>query len=348
MEELNVEYPDPLQNPDAEAGLPADHRSGFIAVIGRPNVGKSTLLNRLLGQKVAITSPKPQTTRDRILGILTTEDAQMLFLDTPGIHRPLHKLGEYMVQVAADAIADADVVLWLVDINMRPTEEEQAIIDLLRHLTTRKRKRIQLPPLILGLNQIDRWHGDAEATAARVREYTALLDWLPEKTEDEQPALQTVLLSAATGAGIEALLALVRSLLPAGPRLYPEDQITDMNLRHMVAEIIREKALLLLQDEVPHCLAVEVDEFVERSEKLTYISAVLYVERESQKPIVLGKGGSMIKRIGQMARPEIEELVGTKVYLELWVKVWERWRRRQNLLKQLGYAVQQRQPWRHA
>ncbi|MCS6827985.1 MAG: GTPase Era [Caldilinea sp.] len=339
MESSSTEQSDLLRNPNADAEVRVDHRSGFVAVVGRPNVGKSTLLNRLLGQKIAITSPKPQTTRDRILGILTTEDAQMLFLDTPGVHRPLHKLGEYMVQVAADTIADADVVLWLVDINTPPTDEEQAIVELFRHLTTRKRKRIQLPPLILGLNQIDRWHGDAEATAARIREYRALLDWLPEETADNQPTLQTVLLSAATGAGIEELLALVRALLPPGPRFYPEDQITDMNLRHMAAEIIREKALLLLQDEVPHSLAVEVDEFVERSETLTYISAVLYVERESQKPIVLGKGGSMIKRIGQMARPEIEELVGTKVYLELWVKVWERWRRRQNLLKQLGYAV---------
>ncbi|HHY57751.1 MAG TPA: GTPase Era [Chloroflexi bacterium] len=322
------------------SSISPDHRSGFVAVIGRPNVGKSTLLNRLLGQKIAITSPKPQTTRDQILGILTTADAQMLFLDTPGIHRPLHKLGEYMVQVAADTIADADVVIWLVDINTPPTDEERAIAGLLQQLTTRKRKRIKLPPLILGCNQVDRWDGDAAATDERLREYMALLDW-PD-AERHRPTVNTAVFSAATGQNTDALLALVRSLLPPGPRYYPEDQVTDVDLRYMSAEIIREKALYLLQDEIPHSLAVEVDEFVERSETLTYISAVLYVERESQKAIVLGSGGSMIKRIGQAARPEIEELVGTKVYLELWVKVWERWRRRQNLLKQLGYAVEAR------
>ena len=322
--------------------LPEDHRSGFVAVIGRPNVGKSTLLNRVLGQKIAITSPKPQTTRDPMLGILTTEDAQLLFLDTPGIHRPLHKLGEYMVQGAADTIADADVVLWLVDINSLPTEEDRAIAELLQQLTSRKKRRIKLPPLVLGFNQVDRWGGDAEATAVRVREYEALLGWAADKAQAGRPAVSSAVFSASTGRGIDSLLALVRVLLPTGPRYYPDDQITDVNLRYMAGEIIREKALYLLQDEVPHSLAVEVDEFVERTPVLTYISAVLYLERETQKAIVLGSGGSMIKRIGASARPEIEELVGTKVYLELWVKVWERWRKRQNLLKQLGYAVERR------
>lgn len=325
---------------EADTVLPPDHRSGFVAVIGRPNVGKSTLLNRVLGQKIAITSPKPQTTRDQMLGILTTDDAQLLFLDTPGIHRPLHKLGEYMVQVAADTIADADVVLWLVDVNTPPTDEDQAIAELLQQLTTRKRRRIKLPPLILGFNQADRWGGDAESTAVRVREYEALVGWLAGEPRDARPAVSNAIFSAATGKGTNDLLALVRSLLPVGPRYYPEDQVTDVHLRYMAGEIIREKALYLLQDEVPHSLAIEVDEFVERSATLTYISAVLYVERDTQKAIVLGSGGSMIKRIGQNARPEIEGLVGTKVYLELWVKVWERWRKRQNLLKQLGYAVE--------
>ncbi|MCB0136202.1 MAG: GTPase Era, partial [Caldilineaceae bacterium] len=238
-----------------EPALPDDHRSGFVAVIGRPNVGKSTLLNRVLGQKIAITSPKPQTTRDQMLGILTTADAQLLFLDTPGIHRPLHKLGEYMVQVAADTIADADVVLWLVDINTSPTHEDQAIADLLHQLTTRKKRRIKLPPLILGFNQIDRWGGDAESTAVRVREYEALLGWAAGTTRDGRPAVSTANFSASTGRGIDDLLALVRTLLPFGPRYYPEDQITDVNLRYMAGEIIREKALYLLQDEVPHSLA---------------------------------------------------------------------------------------------
>ena len=323
----------PMSAPDPdEVTLPADHRSGFVAVIGRPNVGKSTLLNRLLGQKIAITSPKPQTTRDQMLGILTTANEQMLFLDTPGIHRPLHKLGEYMVTVAANTVADADVVLWLVDINDAPTDEDRAIAELLYSLTTRRHNRIKLPPLVIGLNQADRWRGDAVATAERSQAYRELLAWLT-------PAPAAVTLSATSGEGVDALLALLRDRLPAGPRYFPEDQVTDANLRYLAAELIREKALLLLQDEVPHSIAVEVDDFVERSAALTYISAVIYVERETQKAIVLGAGGAMIKRIGQAARPEIEELVGTKVYLELWVKVWERWRRRENMLRQLGYAV---------
>jgi GTP-binding protein Era len=323
-----------LPENETDQELPADHRSGFVAVIGRPNVGKSTLLNRLLGQKIAITSPKPQTTRDQMLGILTTATEQILFLDTPGIHRPLHKLGEYMVSVAANTVEDADVVLWLVDINDAPTDEDRAIAELLYALTTRRHNRIKLPPLVIGLNQCDRWPSDAEATAARSQEYLALLDWLT-------PAPATVVVSAATGVGIGELLALLRARLPVGPRYFPEDQVTDANLRYLAAELIREKALRLLQDEVPHSIAVDVDDFVERSPTLTYISAVIYVERETQKAIVLGAGGAMIKRIGQIARPEIEELVGTQVYLELWVKVWERWRRRENMLRQLGYAVAQ-------
>ena len=320
---------------DLTTNLPADHRSGFVAVIGRPNVGKSTLLNRLLGQKIAITSPKPQTTRDQMLGILTSDDAQMLFLDTPGIHRPLHKLGEYMVSVAANTVEDADIVLWLVDINDAPTDEDRAIAELLQALTTRRHRRIKLPPLLIGLNQSDRWHEDDAATAARCQEYLALLDWLT-------PAPETAVLSAVNGAGVSELLAHLRTRLPVGPRYYPDDQVTDANMRYLAAELIREKALLLLQDEVPHSIAVEVDDFVERSPTLTYIAAVIYVERETQKAIVLGKGGAMIKRIGQSARPEIEEMVGAKVYLELWVKVWERWRRRENMLRQLGYAVAQK------
>ena len=329
--------PAPLDNLQPE--LPPDHRSGFIAVIGRPNAGKSTLLNRLLGQKIAITSPKPQTTRDQLLGILTTEDAQYLFLDTPGIHKPLHKLGEFMVAVATETVEDADVVLWLVDITTPPTEEDRAIGDLLLQMA-RKRK---LPRLVLGLNHVDHWNAPEGNTGERVDEYARLVEPLIGKTSaDGAPLLSTAVLSAATGVGVDALLALLRSLLPLGPRYYPEDQVTDLQMRFIAGELIREKALLLLQDEVPHSLAVEVDEFVERSQTLTYISAVIYVERESQKSIVLGRDGSMIKRIGQTARPEIEEMVGTKVYLELWVKVWERWRRRDNLLRQLGYAVERK------
>ncbi len=315
---------------EPEAPLPEDHRSGFVAVIGRPNVGKSTLLNRVLGQKIAITSPKPQTTRDQLLGILTRDDAQILFLDTPGIHQPQHQLGEHMVKVATETIDDVDVVLWLVDVNTPPTEEDQAIADLLVKLARRGKQK--LAPLVLGLNKLDLPEAQT-LVAARRAEYAALIGDMQR---------ETLAFSALTGAGVEELLAVIRDLLPPGPRYYPADQVTDLQTRFIVAELIREQALRLLAQELPHSLAVVVDEFTERSEKLTYISAVIYVERETQKPIVLGQGGKMIKRIGQRARPAIEELLGTKVYLELWVKVWEKWRKREDMLRRLGYATAKR------
>lgn len=321
--------------PDPSTDQPADHRSGFVAVIGRPNVGKSTLLNRLLGQKLAITSPKPQTTRDQLLGILTEEHAQIMFLDTPGIHKPKHRLGEYMVAVAAETIRNADVVLWLVDLNSLPTEEDQAIAGLLQELHQQK----TLPPLLLGLNQQDRWQGDATALAERIDLYRQLVSWY-EPAAATQEVLPALTFSAQAGTGIDELLAQLCQRLPLGPRYYPEDQVTDMQTRFIVAELIREKALNLLEQEVPHGIAVEVDEFTERSDEMTYISAVLYVERQSQKAIVLGEGGRMIKAIGKAARPDIEELVGTRVYLELWVKVWEKWRKRAGMLRQLGYAME--------
>jgi GTP-binding protein Era len=312
-----------------EAPLPPDHRSGFVAVIGRPNVGKSTLLNRVLGQKIAITSPKPQTTRDQLLGILTRPDAQILFLDTPGIHKPQHRLGEHMVTVATETIEDADLVLWLVDVNVAPTEEDQAIAALLVKLAVRAKAK--LGPLVLGLNKLD-LPKSAALVDARTQEYSLLV-------QDRQ--IDTLAFSGLTGVGVEALTARLRDLLPVGPRYYPEDQVTDLQTRFIVAEMIREQALRLLGQEVPHSLAVMVDEYTPRSETLTYISAILYVERETQKPIVLGEGGRMIKEIGRRARLPIEQLIGSKVYLELWVKVWEKWRKREGMLRRLGYATEQ-------
>lgn len=324
------------EQPSAQPGEPVgDYRSGFVAVIGRPNVGKSTLLNRLLGQKLAITSPKPQTTRDQLLGILTEAHAQIMFLDTPGIHKPKHKLGEYMVTVADETIRNADLVLWLVDINAAPTEEDVAIASMLQDLHSRK----VLPRLLLGFNQADRWTGNAAVTTTRMELYAALLGWYQNAEAADQPLI-TALFSAQQGEGIEQLLTILRQSLPLGPQYYPEDQVTDMQTRFIVEELIREQALNLLDQEVPHGIAVEVDEFTERNSTMTYISAVLYVERQSQKAIVLGEGGRMIKAIGQAARPAIEEVVGTHVYLELWVKVWEKWRKKSGMLRQLGYAVQ--------
>lgn len=319
-----------------QEALPENHRSGFIAVIGRPNVGKSTLLNRLLGQKIAIISPKPQTTRDAILGIRTDPDAQYIFLDTPGIHQPKHALGKWMVQVAERTIEeDADVALWLVDVNVSPTDEDRMIAQRLQEMA----QEITLPTLVLGLNKVDLWSGDEQALAQRRNQYTSLLSWLiSDDPAVGQPSIPAHPISATTGAGVDELLHQLRELLPHGPRFYPEDQVTDISLRFLVSEIVREKALLLLREEVPHSIAVAITDWAERENGVVYIEATIYVERDSQKGIVLGKKGATIKRIGQAARPEIEEAVGAPVYLELWVKVWPKWRRKTNMLRRLGYG----------
>lgn len=315
--------------PDQEA-LHPEHRSGFIAVIGRPNVGKSTLLNRILEQKIAITSPKPQTTRDQLLGIYTAEEAQIIFYDTPGIHRPQHKLGEYMMAVVEETVADVDVLLWMVDINSAPLKGDRYIASLLQKIHALR----PVPHLVLGFNKTDRWRENRDGFEKRCAEYLTLIDWLPGESRS------TVHFSALSGEGVSALLDHLRLRLPLGPQYYPPDQVTDLQMRFLTEEIIREKALQHLEQEVPHSVAVVVDEFVERdehAEDVTYISATIYVERDSQKKIVLGKNGSMIKQIGQAARPDIEELVESRVYLDLWVKVWEKWRKRSGMLRRLGY-----------
>ena len=303
--------------------LPEDHRSGFVAVVGKPNAGKSTLMNAYLGEKIAIVSPKPQTTRNRMLGILTMErargqaaDAQIVFVDTPGIHQPLHKLGEYMVETAVRAIPDADLVLFLVDSSCAPGDEDQQIAAILR-----QQSRV---PVLLVLNKIDL----LQETSARVEAYLALGPF------DDQ-----LLVSALEGDNLDLLLAAIVDRLPLGPRFFPEEQITDQQLRFMAAELIREQVLHHLREEVPYSVAVIVDEFKERHEDLTYIGANIYVERDTQKGIILGRRGAMIKRIGQDARREIEELVGTRVYLELWVKVRKKWRKDAQELERLGYSL---------
>lgn len=313
--------------------FPDGFRSGFIAVIGRPNVGKSTLLNNLLGQKIAITSDKPQTTRDQILGIRTDAGAQFIFLDTPGIHQPRNKLGKHMVNVAEQAIAsDSDVILWLVDITTPPTDEDRYIVERLKEVLEAAG---ELPFLLLGANKVDSLAG--APVEDRKREYLALLRWLT--VAGGQESVPVLTLSAATGEGVEALVAALAELLPPGPLYYPSEQVTDLSMRFIAAEIVREKALSLLRQEIPHSLAVSVTEWNERNAEMTHIAATLYVERHSQKGIVLGGKGSMIKKIGQAARPEIEEMVGTRVYLELWVKVLQKWRRKENLLRRLGYHM---------
>lgn len=318
--------PDETPAPAAPAGelaaaetVPPGHKSGFVAVVGRPNVGKSTLMNAYLGQKVAIVSPKPQTTRTRIRGILTRPDAQIIFVDTPGIHFPKDKLGEFMVSEATHALPDADVILWLVDISEPPGPQDKHVAELIA-------REAKGRPVILALNKRDKVAGvQAELHRAAYLRLLQPTAWLE--------------ISAVTGQNLDRLLDLIIQHLPEGPRYFPEDMITDQQERDIVAEIIREKALHFLQEEVPYALAVVVNEFKERREDLVYIAATIVVERPTQKMIVLGEKGRMIKKIGQAAREEIEHLLGKRVYLDLWVKVKRKWRKKEIELARLGYKL---------
>jgi GTP-binding protein Era len=297
---------------------PEEFRCGFAAVAGRPNVGKSTLINALLGQKIAAVSPKPQTTRINQLGILTTDEAQVVFVDTPGLHLPHNKLGEGMNAVAAEALANADVVLWLVDANQPPHEEDQIITERLAELH-------ELPPVLQILNKSDLIN--EEVLAERRADYARLF-----------PKITQMPVSALTGDGLPELLAAVTALLPQGEALFPPDQVTDLYERDIAADLIRESALEHLREEVPYALAVRIDDYQERGEEGAFISATLFVEKDSQKGIVIGKGGLMLKEIGQTARASIENMSGRKVYLELRVKVSKNWRSNPAFLKQMGYS----------
>lgn len=318
-----------------DPSLPADHRSGFVAVVGRPNVGKSTLMNRLLGQKIAIVSRKPQTTRNQLLGILTlptdlhpdiATPAQIIFVDTPGIHAPHNKLGEFLVDAALTAIPDADVVLWLVDASEPPTAEDSLVAQAITNVQTKLTQQGEPPPpVLLALNKIDLL--PPTQLAELEQPFLAL-----------SPTASPLPISAAHGTNMQALLERLIDQLPLGPRYYPEDQVTDQQTRFMAAELIREAALTVLHQEVPHSLAVYVTEFKSRSDSLTYIGANIVVERKSQKGIVIGNTGQTMKKIGQIARKQIEDLVRTKVYLELWVKVRPKWRKNENDLRWLGYT----------
>jgi GTP-binding protein Era len=281
-------------------------------------VGKSTLINALLGQKLVIVSPKPQTTRHRIMGILTGEHYQVVFMDTPGLHRPRTRFGEYMVWVAAETLEEADIILWLVDASRDPDDDDRRVAEA---VSTAKEAT-----LALVLNKTDLV--DASAVRARQALYSELAPGIAARFQ----------VSALKGEGLDRLLEWVVDELPEGPRYYPEDQVTDREERFLAAELIREQVLHHLRQEVPHSVAVGIDEFVERTAGKTYIRATLYVEKESQKGIIIGTGGATLRRISTAARAEIERLLDQPVFLELWVKVRPNWRRRDAYLRELGFT----------
>lgn len=311
--------PLPEHNSAGEDSLPDDHRSGMVAVVGRPNVGKSTLINRLLNQKIAIVSPKPQTTRRRQLGIFTDERGQILFIDTPGLHAPQHKLGEYMVNIAESAFRDADVILLLLDVSEPPERADTFLAETVERLRG-------ITPVVLALNKADLL--TPQKREANVAAHQALI-----------PHEKSFLVSAMTGEGVSDLLDYVMSQLPKGPLYFPADELSDVNMRFIAAEVIREKVMLLTEQEIPYSVAVEIESYKERSEDMTYISAIIYVERDSQKGIVIGKGGALIKKISTDARIELSEMLGTKVFLELRVKVLKNWRSDEKLMQRLGYRL---------
>ena len=290
-------------------------KSGFVAVVGRPNVGKSTLINSLIGQKVLIMSDKPQTTRNKIMCVLTQEDAQVLFIDTPGIHKPKHKLGELMVQTAQSTLKEVDVVLMVADGTASFGSGEEYIIEQLRAVHT---------PVILAINKIDML--SKEAVFPIIRQYQERFDFQA-----------IVPISALEHIQLEALVEEIKTHLELGPQYYPEDMITDQPERLVIAEMIREKVLHLTREEIPHAIAVEIEEIKTRPNEDLYVRAVIYVERESQKGIVIGAKGGLLKEIGRLAREDVQGLLGSKVYLDLWVKVKKDWRNRDVMLRTLGY-----------
>lgn len=302
-----------------EASLPEDHKSGFVALVGRPNVGKSTLVNALVGHKVAIVSSTPQTTRSRITGILTEPDHQIIFVDTPGIHeRPAHRLNELMIEEAVAAIPDADLILFVVDVSARPRDEDRLIARLLR-------EKAQESPVILTLNKMD------QLSLAQAEErIKAYWDVFPDYV-DSMPV------SALKGTNVDRLRDHILDYMPKGPRYYPGDQITDQTEHQIASELIREALFRYTHEEIPHSAAVLIEDYHERENGIFNVSARIWVERESQKPIVIGKNGRRLKQIGIAAREELERFIGGHVYLDLWVKVKPSWRDKMARLRELGY-----------
>ncbi|MGI5962520.1 MAG: GTPase Era [Lawsonibacter sp.] len=292
-------------------------QSGIITLCGRPNVGKSTLVNALVGEKVAIVTNKPQTTRNRICGILNRGKAQFVFVDTPGLHKARTRLGDYMVNVVKESVADVDGILLLVEPVEKIGEAEQQLIE---------RVKAQKCPAVLVINKVD--------TLAHKEDLLAVI----QQYEQVHKFDAVVPISAKTGDGVEELLDVLQPLLPNGPQLFPEGMTSDQPDKQMMAEILREKLLLCLDQEIPHGTAVEITRFAEREDEVVEVEATIYCEKNSHKGIIIGKGGGMLKRVSTMARQDMEKFMGTKVYLQTWVKVKENWRDNPAAIQNFGYV----------
>ncbi|WP_120465190.1 GTPase Era [Paenibacillus aceti] len=290
-------------------------KSGFVAIIGRPNVGKSTLMNHVIGQKIAIMSDKPQTTRNKIHGVYTTDEMQVVFLDTPGIHKRQSKLGDFMNTTALNTLGEVEAVLFLIDAAEGLGGGDRFIIEKLKSVST---------PVILVLNKIDRVQ--PEELLPLIEEYSKLYNFA-----------EIVPISAMQGNNVNTLLEQVGKYLPEGPQYYPEDQITDHPEQFVIAELVREKILHLTREEVPHSIAVMIEDMYVQDNGVVYVGAVIFVERDSQKGIIIGKQGAMLKEVGRLARMDIERLLGSKIFLELWVKVKKDWRNQERVLRDLGF-----------
>ncbi|NIK77401.1 GTP-binding protein Era [Paenibacillus castaneae] len=290
-------------------------RSGFVAIIGRPNVGKSTLMNHLIGQKIAIMSDKPQTTRNKIHGVYTTDELQIVFLDTPGIHKPQSKLGNYMMQTAESALREVEAALFLIDASEGLGGGDRFIIEQLKKVKT---------PVFLVMNKIDKV--EPEQLLPMITQYNELHEFA-----------EIIPISALKGNNVETLMEQLSRYLPEGPQYYPADQITDHPEQFVCSELIREKILHMTREEIPHSIAVTIEDMRVKENGVVYIGAVIFVERDSQKGIIIGKKGDMLKEVGKQARKDIEALLGSRIFLELWVKVKKDWRNQERVLKDLGY-----------
>lgn len=296
-----------------------EHKSGFVSIIGRPNVGKSTFVNRVIGHKIAIMSDKAQTTRNKIQGVMTRDDAQIIFIDTPGIHKPKHKLGDYMMRVAKNTLSEIDAIMFMVNVNEDIGRGDEYIMEMLKNVKT---------PIFLVLNKIDLVHPDT--LMPKIEQYQSYMDFT-----------DIIPISALEGLNVDHFIDVLKSFLPEGPKYYPDNQISDHPEQFVVSEIIREKILHLTSEEIPHAIGVNVDRMIKEDEDRVCIEATIYVERDSQKGIVIGKGGKKLKEVGKRARRDIEMLLGSKVYLELWVKVQRDWRNKVNFIRQIGYVEDQ-------